>query len=88
MKKDPVRVLAAHLSTAIATLPDSHTLEDVFNILAAHKKWKSDLGWAFQMLDAQRVRFADSQVWHPRLRQFRNHPYWFSQFHQLIASDE
>lgn len=65
---------ARAIAAQITALPSPVSDEAVLEVLRAQTCSKRILSDAFWLLDNEPRRFADQQVWHPRLRSLRNHP--------------
>lgn len=65
---------AREIAARIAELPNSVTDEQVLNAMQSQKCSKRVLADAFWVMDNEPSRFANHQVWHPRLRSLRNNP--------------
>lgn len=79
--------VAREISASLAELAEPVTNEQVLVILKdMHSKGnrRRFLGNAFWLLDNEPSRFANYQVWHPRLRSLRNNPVLGEQMFNLF----
>lgn len=65
---------AREISARISELPSPVTDEQVLKAVQDQACSKRILSDAFWLMDNEPARFANHQVWHPRLRSLRNHP--------------
>lgn len=65
---------AREISALIAELPGPVTDEQVLEVMQNYKCSKRVLRDAFWVMNDEPSRFANYQVWHPRLRRLRNNP--------------
>lgn len=66
--------VARELAVAISTLVSPVSDDQVLAVMKNHKASGRVLCDAFWLLDNEPSRFANHQLWHPRLRSLRNHP--------------
>lgn len=66
--------VAREVSALIASLPPPVSDDQVLAVMKERKCSGSVLCDAFWLMDNEPSRFANHQVWHPRLRSLRNHP--------------
>lgn len=66
--------VARELAVAISTLVSPVSDDQVLAVMKNHKASGRVLCDAFWLLDNEPSRFANYQLWHPRLRSLRNHP--------------
>lgn len=72
------------ISRQIAELAPHPTDEQVLDVLKKQRCGSRMLCDAFWRLDNQPARYANHQVWHPRLRSLRNNPHWGEQMFALF----
>ena len=65
---------ARQIAAEIASLQNPVTDEQVLNVMQTSKGCRQILCDAFWLMDNEPSRFANHQVWHPRLRSLRNNP--------------
>ena len=76
---------AREISARIAELPMPVTDAQVLDVMRSHKVSNRDLCDSFWLMDNEPSRFANHQVWHPRLRSLRNNPLVGEQMFALFS---